>query len=121
MTREHAPRPCSTAWPSINRQTYEELGDPETHARIAQYEMAFRMQRACRSSPTLRRAAVDLGPYGPEAKKPGTFAYNCLMARRLAERGVRFTQVYQRGWDLHGDLQSSLNSCAAPPTAPATR
>jgi len=93
----------------INRQTLAEVGDPETNARIAQYEMAFRMQS---SVPEL----TDLGQepqstwdlYGPEAKQPGTFAYNCLLARRMAERGVRFTQIYKRGWDVHGDVVGTL-------------
>ena len=93
----------------INRQTLAEIGDPETNSRIAQYEMAFRMQA---SVPEL--ADLDKEPqstwdlYGPEAKQPGTFAYNCLMARRMAERGVRFTQIYKRGWDVHGDVVGVL-------------
>ncbi len=100
---------------AINELTYQEVGDPETHARIAQYEMAFRMQA---SVPAL----ADMGDepastwelYGPDAKEPGTFAYNCLMARRLAERGVRYTQIYKRGWDVHGDAVPMLPKlCAA--------
>ncbi len=86
----------------INRQTYEELGDPETHSRIAQYEMAYRMQTSVPELTDLSKepkTTWDL--YGPEARVPGTFAYNCLMARRMAERGVRFTQIYKRGWDVH--------------------
>jgi hypothetical protein len=86
----------------INRQTYEELGDPETHSRIAQYEMAYRMQTSVPELADLSKepkTTWDL--YGPEARVPGTFAYNCLMARRMAERGVRFTQIYKRGWDVH--------------------
>jgi hypothetical protein len=89
----------------INRQTYKELGDPETNSRIAQYEMAYRMQSSVPELADLSKepqSTWDL--YGPDAKEPGTFAYNCLMARRLAERGVRFTQVYKRGWDMHGDV-----------------
>src|SRR5690606_9217504 len=100
---------------AINRKTYEEIGDPETHTRISQYEMAFRMQS---SVPELAdfsdEPASTWDLYGPEAKKPGTFANNCLMARRMAERGVRFTQIYQRGWDLHGSLPRYLPKlCAA--------
>ena len=93
----------------LNQKIYEETADPETHARISQYEMAFRMQT---SVPELAdfskepQSTWDL--YGEEAKKPGSFAYNCLMARRLAERGVRFTQVYKRGWDVHGDCVGTL-------------
>jgi hypothetical protein len=97
----------------INRQTYEELGDPETNARIAQYEMAYRMQTSVPELADLSKepkSTWDL--YGPEAKEPGTFAYNCLMARRLAERGVRFTQVYKRGWDMHDNVTGICPSSA---------
>jgi hypothetical protein len=93
----------------INRQTLAEVGDPETNARIAQYEMAFRMQTSVPELTDLSKepqSTWDL--YGPEAKEPGTFAYNCLLARRMAERGVRFTQVYKRGWDVHGDVVGVL-------------
>jgi Protein of unknown function (DUF1501) len=93
----------------INRQTFEELGDPETNARIAQYEMAYRMQTSVPELADLSKepkSTWDL--YGPEAKEPGTFAYNCLMARRMAERGVRFTQVYKRGWDMHDNVTGIL-------------
>jgi hypothetical protein len=93
----------------INRQTYEELGDPETNARISQYEMAYRMQSSVPELADLSKepnSTWDL--YGPDAKEPGTFAYNCLMARRLAERGVRFTQVYKRGWDMHDNVTGIL-------------
>src|SRR5277367_6562230 len=89
----------------INRQTYQELGDPETNSRISQYEMAYRMQASVPELTDLSRepqSTWDL--YGHDAREPGTFAYNCLMARRMAERGVRFTQVYKRGWDMHGDV-----------------
>ncbi|MBP9225904.1 MAG: DUF1501 domain-containing protein [Verrucomicrobiales bacterium] len=93
----------------LNRQQYEQVGDPETQARIAQYEMAFRMQA---SVPELTDLSGEpkyiLDMYGPEVKKPGTFAYNCLLARRMAERGVRFTQIFHRGWDQHGNLTGDL-------------
>src|SRR5262249_55743269 len=89
---------------AINQQTYEDFGDPETHARIHQYEMAFRMQK---SLPELTdfsdEPASTWSLYGEEARVPGSFAFNCLLARRMAERGVRFTQVYQRGWDVHSN------------------
>ena len=90
---------------SMNRRIYDKLGDPETQARISQYEMAFRMQA---SVPELvdvsgeSKRTLDL--YGEDVEKPGTFAANCLLARRMAERGVRFVQVFHRGWDQHGDL-----------------
>ena len=78
----------------INQDLYEEFGDPETHARISQYEMAFRMQT---SVPELTDLSDEpdyiFDLYGPDAKVPGTFTYNCLMARRLAEKGVRFSQI----------------------------
>lgn len=93
----------------INRQTLAEVGDPETNARIAQYEMAFRMQSSVPELVDLSKeppSTWDL--YGPEAKQPGTFAHHCLLARRMAERGVRFTQIYKRGWDVHGDVVGVL-------------
>lgn len=84
-------------------------GDPEITTRIAQYEMAFQMQSSVPELTDMSKepgAVTDL--YGPDALKPGTFAYNCLMARRLAERGVRFIQLYHRDWDHHGGLQGGL-------------
>ncbi|MEM6364083.1 MAG: DUF1501 domain-containing protein [Planctomycetota bacterium] len=94
---------------SLNEQHYERLGDPETKARISQYEMAFRMQT---SVPELTNIADEprhvLDLYGPDVETPGTFAHCCLMARRMAERGVRFTQVFHRGWDQHGQLPRDL-------------
>ena len=98
---------------SLNASTAERLGDPETNARIAQYEMAFRMQT---SVPDLADISDEpqhvLNLYGPEVTTPGTFANSCLMARRMAERGVRFTQIFHRGWDQHGTLPKDLpNQC----------
>lgn len=93
----------------INRQTFAEMGDPETNSRIAQYEMAYRMQASVPELVDLSKepkSTWDL--YGEDAKTPGTFAYNCLLARRMAERGVRFTQVYKRGWDVHGNVTGVL-------------
>ncbi|MFP6866558.1 MAG: DUF1501 domain-containing protein, partial [Roseibacillus sp.] len=85
--------------------------DPEIQTRIVQYEMAFRMQVA---APEI----VDLSDepestfklYGEDARKPGTYAYNCLLARRLAERDVRFVQLFHRGWDQHGSLVPHLKA-----------
>ncbi len=98
---------------ALNRQLYDEVGDPETNARIAQYEMAFRMQT---SVPELtdfsNEPASTWDLYGPKAKEPGTYAYNCLMARRLAERGVRFTQVFLRTWDQHSNLPTNIRLMA---------
>ena len=93
----------------INHQTYQELGDPETNARISQYEMAYRMQASVPELTDMSKepqSTWDL--YGPDAKEPGTYAYNCLMARRMAERGVRFTQIYKRGWDVHENVTGVL-------------
>jgi hypothetical protein len=94
---------------ALNARHYEAAGDPETQARIAQYEMAFRMQA---SVPDLTDLSGEpehiLEMYGPDVRRPGTFAYNCLLARRMAERGVRFTQIFHRGWDQHGDLTGDL-------------
>ncbi len=93
----------------INHETYLEQGDPEINARISQYEMAYRMQTSVPDLANLNdepKSTWDL--YGPEAKEPGTYAYNCLIARRMAERDVRFVQVYKRGWDVHTHVTSAL-------------
>lgn len=97
----------------LNQQTHQTYGDPETTARIAQYEMAFRMQSSVPDLVDLSdETEATLELYGPDVKKPGTFAYNCLLARRMAERGVRFTQIFHRGWDQHGALPKDLpNQC----------
>src|SRR5664279_285480 len=82
---------------------------PETNARISQYEMAYRMQISVPELADLSKepqSTWDL--YGPEAKQPGTFAYNCLMARRMAERDVRCIQIYKRGWDMHDNVTGIL-------------
>ena len=93
----------------INELTYAETGDPETHARISEYEMAFRMQTSVPELTDMSdepQSTWDL--YGADAREPGTFAYNCLLARRMAERGVRYTQIYKRGWDVHGGCVHDL-------------
>jgi hypothetical protein len=93
----------------INRQTLADVGDPETNSRIAQYEMAFRMQSSVPELTDLSKEPQSTWElYGPDAKQPGTFAYNCLLARRMAERGVRFTQIYKRGWDVHDNVVGML-------------
>src|SRR5579864_1277872 len=93
----------------INRQALAEVGDPETNARIAQYEMAFRMQSSVPELTDLSKEPQHtFDMYGPDVKKPGTFASNCLLARRLAERGVRFIQLYHRDWDHHAGLPEAL-------------
>jgi uncharacterized protein (DUF1501 family) len=96
----------------MNQLTYDKLGDPETKTRIAQYEMAFRMQSSVPElTDTSKEPARTWEMYGDDARsKPGSFAQTCLMARRLAERGVRFVQVYHRGWDVHANLPEVLPS-----------
>lgn len=94
---------------ALNGQQLQQSGDPEIATRISQYEMAFRMQA---SVPELtdfsRESAATFELYGQEARKPGTFAANCLLARRMIERGVRCVQLYHRGWDQHGGLATNL-------------
>lgn len=97
----------------LNQKHLDEVGDPETQARIAQYEMAFRMQK---SVPDLMDLTKEpdrvLEMYGPDVRKPGTFAASCLLARRLAERNVRFIQIFHRGWDQHFNVAGDLpNQC----------
>jgi len=93
----------------LNRMKAESYGDPEIDTRIAQYEMAYRMQT---SVPELMDLSKEpdyiFEMYGPDSRKPGTYAANCLLARRLAERNVRFIQLYHRGWDQHNDLPRDL-------------
>jgi hypothetical protein len=83
--------------------------DPEARARISQYEMAYRMQMSVPELTDISSESPDtLAMYGPEVSKPGSFASNCLLARRLAERGVRFIQLYMRGWDAHNNLPQEM-------------
>jgi hypothetical protein len=93
----------------LNRQHFDQLGDPEIQTRISQYEMAFRMQS---SVPDLLSVADEpahvLEKYGPDVKRPGSYAANCLLARRLAERDVRFIQLFHMGWDHHGGLPNAI-------------
>jgi hypothetical protein len=97
----------------LNQKQLDEVADPETQARIAQYEMAFRMQSSVPELMDLSREPKHiLDLYGPDVHKPGTFAASCLLARRLAERGVRFVQIFHRGWDQHFNIASDLpNQC----------
>jgi len=93
----------------LNKQKAAAWGDPEIDTRIAQYEMAYRMQASVPDLMDLSKepeSTFEL--YGPEARKPGSYAANCLLARRLLERNVRFVQLYHRGWDQHGDLPRDL-------------
>lgn len=95
----------------LNQMNYDTLGDPETRTRIRQYEMAFRMQASVPELTDLNQESqhtFDL--YGEDAKKPGSFANTVLMSRRLAERGVRFIQVYHNNWDHHSNVNGRLPS-----------
>ncbi len=96
---------------ALNRLKFADYQDPETLARTDQYEMAFRMQSAVPDLADLSNETEStFRAYGPESKKPGTYAANCLLARRLAERGIRFIQLYHRGWDQHANLPSGITS-----------
>src|SRR5262249_46335684 len=95
----------------LNEMTYERVGDPETHTRIQQYEMAFRMQASVPELTDLsKESEATFNLYGPEAKKPGTFTNSVLLARRLVERGTRFVQIYHNNWDNHGNVAGRLPS-----------
>ena len=107
----HERRVMLDALARLNQRRFDKLGDPDIQTRIAQYEMAFRMQS---SVPDL----IDLGSetketldlYGPEVQKPGTFAASALLARRMIERGVRAVQILHRGWDQHGNLPRDITA-----------
>jgi hypothetical protein len=94
---------------ALNEMNYRVVGDPETHTRIEQYELAFRMQS---SIPELTSTAGEppstLALYGEDVKKPGSFAHSALLARRMIERGVRFVQIYHNNWDHHGNLAGRM-------------
>jgi hypothetical protein len=98
----------------LHHLQYADLGDPEINTRVAQYEMAYRMQTSVPEVMDVSQESERTYQlYGPDARKPGTFAANCLLARRLAERNVRFIQLYHQGWDHHGNLPKSIrNECA---------
>ncbi len=94
---------------ALNEMQHSAIGDPEIGARIRQYEMAYRMQT---SVPELMDVSTEpdsiFEMYGADARVPGTYAANCLLARRLAERDVRFIQIYHRGWDQHENLPADI-------------
>ncbi|MEW6306080.1 MAG: DUF1501 domain-containing protein [Verrucomicrobiota bacterium] len=95
----------------LNAANYQRFGDPETQTRIAQYEMAFRMQASVPELTDISKESKEtLEMYGPEVTKPGTFAASALLARRLAERNVRCVQILHRGWDQHNNLPRDLKS-----------
>ncbi len=94
---------------ALNRLHLEEMGDPEISTRISQYEMAFRMQTSVPELADLSKEPESTFKlYGEQARKPGTYAANCLLARRLVERGVRFVQLFHRGWDQHTNLPKQI-------------
>ena len=93
----------------LNEKRFASVGDPEISTRIAQYEMAYRMQTSVPDlMDTSSESQETFDLYGPDVNKPGSFAANCLRARRLAERGVPFVQLFHRGWDQHGNLPKDL-------------
>lgn len=96
---------------ALNQLKFESAGDPEINTRIAQYEMAFRMQTSVPELTDLsQEPASTFELYGEDARKPGTYAYNCLLARRMAERGVRFMQLFHRYWDHHLQLPKGIET-----------
>jgi len=105
---------------AMNEAVLARGGDPETQARIAQYEMAFRMQASVPELVDISgESKSTLEMYGEQATQPGTFAANCLLARRMAERDVRFIQVFHRGWDHHGSLPKNIRRQAGEVDQPA--
>jgi len=96
---------------ALNEMNFQAVGDPETHTRIQQYELAFRMQASVPELTAIKNepdSTYEL--YGAEARKPGSFANSALMARRLVERGVRFVQIYHNNWDTHSNVSGRLPS-----------
>ncbi len=94
---------------ALNSDSYKEFGDPEIKAKIQQYEMAYRMQTAVPDlTDTSKEPEDTLKMYGPDCLVPGTFAANCLLARKLSESGVRFVQLYHQGWDGHSNLPGEI-------------
>jgi hypothetical protein len=96
---------------ALNEITYQEVADPQTHTRIQQYEMAFRMQSSVPELTDLSKEPEHIFKlYGEDSRKPGSFANSTLMARRLVERGVRFVQIYHNNWDHHSDVNGRMPS-----------
>lgn len=94
---------------AINQQSYQEFGDPEINTKIQQYEMAYRMQTAVPDITDVSKEPESIVKmYGPDCLVPGTFAANCLLARKLSENGVRFVQLYHQGWDAHNNLPTQM-------------
>ncbi|MCL6266194.1 DUF1501 domain-containing protein [Flagellimonas myxillae] len=98
---------------SLNHMGFEEFGDPQIHAKIQQYEMAYRMQTAVPEITDLSKEPDHvIKMYGTDCMIPGTYASNCLLARKLSESGVRFVQLYHQGWDQHGNLVEEMSGQA---------
>jgi hypothetical protein len=96
---------------ALNELNYRRVGDPEAHTRIQQFELAFRMQASVPELMEVKsESEATYALYGDDAKKPGTFASTCLLARRLIERGVRFVQIYHNNWDHHSNVGGRLPS-----------
>ena len=94
---------------SLNQLNYDRFADPEIQTRISQYELAFRMQAEVPGLMDITGEPDHVREkYGPQVDKPGSFARNCLLARRMAEKGVRYVQLFHRGWDQHGSLPSKI-------------
>jgi len=94
---------------TLNEMNYQEFGDPETQAKIQQYEMAYRMQMAVPEVTDVSKEPDHIIKlYGSDCLVPGTYAANCLLARKLSEAGVRFVQLYHQGWDQHNDLVGQM-------------
>jgi uncharacterized protein DUF1501 len=105
----------------LNQLELEEVRNPDIATRIAQYEMAFRMQASVPELTDLSNESESTFElYGPDSRKPGTFAANCLMARRLAERGVQFIQLYHRAWDHHGGLPKAIQTACRETDQPSS-
>jgi hypothetical protein len=105
---------------ALNEMTQKEFGDPEVHTRIAQYEMAYKMQTSVPELTNFNKEPQKiLDMYGPDVKRQGSFAYNCLMARRLVERGTRFVQLFHAGWDQHRNLNTQLKVQCTDTDAPS--
>jgi hypothetical protein len=93
----------------LNQMNYASFGDPEITTKIQQYEMAYRMQTAVPEVTDITKEPDSIVKlYGPECLVPGTYAANCLLARKLSENGVRFVQIYHQGWDQHGNLPNEM-------------
>ena len=93
----------------MNELSYQEFNDPEITAKVQQYEMAYRMQTAVPEVTDISKEPEEIiEMYGQDCRTPGTFAANCLLARKLSENGVRFVQLYHQGWDQHGNLPRDI-------------